>query len=72
VEVTVAKPKGVVRLRHPKEPHLEVHVYQDQETKEVTVTLLDWERARVLSWAEGEGKRTGAGRASPRPPRPGS
>lgn len=52
----MAKPKGVVRLRHRKEPHLEVHLYQDQETKKVIGHVVDWERGKVTSFEEKEEK----------------
>lgn len=50
----MAKPKGVIRLRHRKEPHLEVLLYQDQETKKVTAICVDWERGKVLQLKEEE------------------
>jgi len=48
----MAKPKGVIKLRHRKEPHLEVHLYQDQETKKVKGHVIDWERGKVTSFEE--------------------
>ena len=50
----MARPKGVVKLRHRKEPHLEVHLYQDPETKKVTGHVIDWQRAKVTSFEEKE------------------
>lgn len=44
----MAKPKGVIRLRHRKEPHLEVHLFQDQKTKKVKGHVVDWERGKVV------------------------
>ena len=48
----MAKPKGVVKLRHRKEPHLEVHLVQDQETKKVKGYLVDWEKGKVTRFQE--------------------
>lgn len=48
----MAKPKGVQKLRHRKEPHLEVHLYQDQKTKKVKGYLVDWEKGKVTRFQE--------------------
>jgi len=48
----MAKPKGVIRLRHRKEPHLELHVWQDPETKKIITHVVDYERGKVVSYQE--------------------
>lgn len=48
----MAKPKGTVRLRHRKEPHLEVQLFEDQETKKVTGHLINWQKGQVTSFEE--------------------
>jgi hypothetical protein len=48
----MAKPKGVIKLRHHKEPHLEVHLYQDPETRKVIAQVIDWERGKVIKSEE--------------------
>jgi len=48
----MAKPRGVVKLRHRKEPHLEVQLYQDQKTRKVTGHVIDWERGKILRFEE--------------------
>jgi len=50
----MAKPKGVLRLKHRKEPHLEVHIYQDPETKRLITHIIDYERGQVTSFKEKE------------------
>jgi len=48
----MAKPKGVVKLRHRKEPHLEVHLFEDQETGKVKGHLVNWKKAQVTAFEE--------------------
>jgi len=50
----MAKPKGVIMLRHRKEPHLEVHLYEDQETMKVTGHLVNWRKGKVTTFQEKE------------------
>ena len=55
----MAKPPGVVKLRHHKEPHLEVHLFQDQQTLKVTGHCIDWRRGKVTSFSEQESEEGG-------------
>jgi len=48
----MAKPPGVVKLRHRKLKHLEVHLYEDPETKKVKGTLVNWRKARISTFEE--------------------
>ncbi len=49
----MAKPKGVNKYRSGvKNPHQQVLVYRDQETQQVTVTYIDWQRGKVLQFKE--------------------
>jgi len=50
----MAKPESVVRLRHRKLKHIEVHAYQQPDSGRLTVHLVDWQRGKVLSLEEGE------------------
>jgi len=47
----MAKPKGVVKLRHPKMPHLETHLYEDPEGK-VTAHVVNWKKGKVTTFEE--------------------
>lgn len=48
----MAKPPSVIRLRHRKMKHLEVHLYQDQKTRKVKGHLIDWTKPRVTTFEE--------------------
>ena len=47
----MAKPKGVVKLRHRKMPHLETHLYEDPEGK-VTAHVVNWKKGKVTTFEE--------------------
>jgi len=48
----MAKPKEVVKLRHRKLKHLEVHLYEDPETGKVTGHLVNWQKGKVTTFQE--------------------
>lgn len=48
----MAKPPNVVKLRHRKLKHLEVHLYEDEETGKVSGHLVNWEKGKVTPFKE--------------------